>query len=69
MCTPLSYNWDTTVPGGHCGNQNAGYSAVSAIDIIIDVMIIILPLPQVWKLKVPVITKIALSFLFGLGLL
>ena len=69
ICTPLSYNWDTTIPGGHCGNQNAAYSAVSAIDIGIDVLIFVVPLPHIWKLHVQTVTKVALSFLFGLGLL
>lgn len=69
ICRPLSYNWDITVPGGHCGNQNAAFSAVSGIDIVIDVMIAVLPLPSVWRLHVPTATKLALSGLFGLGLL
>ncbi|KAL4926726.1 uncharacterized protein BDV17DRAFT_293307 [Aspergillus undulatus] len=25
LCRPLAFNWDTTIPGGGCGNRNATY--------------------------------------------
>lgn len=66
-CTPFSYNWNKE-QHGHCGNLSAAFAAIAAIDIAVDVAILISPIPQVWRLQMPLTTKIALVSVFALGL-
>lgn len=69
LCRPLAYNWDPTIPGGTCANQDATFIAVGALDVVMDTLILILPLPTIWNLQIPRSNKIALSGIFGLGVL
>ncbi|KAI9776829.1 MAG: hypothetical protein M1816_005080 [Peltula sp. TS41687] len=68
ICTPLSYNWDKDIPGGHCGNQKAVYMATGVSNIITEFMIFCLPLSMLWRLQIPMANKIGLLAVFGLGL-
>jgi hypothetical protein len=45
ICKPISALWDPL--SGTCGDQNAGLAAVSGIELVIDALIILLPLPVV----------------------
>lgn len=67
ICTPLSYNWNTTTESGHCGNSNAGYLSLSIVDVITDGLILVLPIPLVVGLKMPAAQKIGVLAIFGLG--
>jgi hypothetical protein len=69
ICKPIEMNWNPTVEGGSCGNQNAAFTAVGIVDIITDLIILILPVPMVYKLQVPRANKIGLCCIFGTGLL
>ncbi len=40
LCQPFSFNWDKTVQGGRCGNLDAAYISIAALDIVGDSMII-----------------------------
>lgn len=69
LCQPFAYNWDKTIPGGRCGNADAAYISIAALDIAGDAMIILLPMPMVWKLNISLSNKLGLSFLFALAFL
>jgi hypothetical protein len=69
ICRPFAFNWDPTIPGGKCGNQNAGYASVGVVDIVTDLVIMILPIPMVLNLHLPTANKIGLCSIFGFGLL
>lgn len=69
LCRPLGYNWNLLPTAGHCGNQTKAYAAIGVTDIITDVMIILLPQPVIWKLRLPTGSRIALAGLLCLGLL
>lgn len=69
LCRPFAYNWDKTIPGGKCGAQDPAYIAIAALDIVGDAAIIALPMPIVWKLRVNISTKIALSLVFAVAFL
>ena len=68
VCIPIRYNWDKSIDG-HCGNSYAGYLFVAIADLITELSIIILPMPYVWSLQLPVGKKIALTCIFGLGIM
>lgn len=69
VCTPIAYNWDQSIPGGHCGNRVAASVSIGVIDIFIDFCILLLPIPMVWRLQLPFKNKIGLSLIFCVGII
>lgn len=68
LCRPLAYNWDTTIDGV-CGNRQAVYVGAAVSNMITDFLVIFLPVPFVWKLRLPMASRIALMGIFCLGIL
>lgn len=69
-CHPVSYNWDRTQQGGHCtGNPGDFTIGVSVPNIVTDVLILLLPLPVIWQLKMQPQKRVALCGIFSLGIL
>ncbi|KAL8734369.1 MAG: hypothetical protein Q9166_001567 [cf. Caloplaca sp. 2 TL-2023] len=66
LCHPISYNWDPSV-NGSCGDVAANCLAGAGINTLTDILILVLPMPIIWRLHVPLRNKIILSFIFGLG--
>ncbi|KAF6808830.1 integral membrane protein [Colletotrichum sojae] len=66
ICVPVEKLWYPDLPG-HCINQVATWIANAASTLFTDLLILILPLPQIWKLQLQKAEKIALTFAFGLG--
>ncbi|KAL9082973.1 MAG: hypothetical protein Q9159_006074 [Coniocarpon cinnabarinum] len=69
ICTPLSYNWNTTTQTGHCGNTHAGYVSIGAVDVITDGLILFLPIPMVLRLQMRTVQKLGVLSIFSLGVL
>ncbi|PGH20343.1 hypothetical protein AJ80_03611 [Polytolypa hystricis UAMH7299] len=67
-CRPFAFNWDPTIPGGSCANQNVAFSTIGAFNLLTDLMIIALPLHFVYRLQMSLATKIALYGIFCVGL-
>ncbi|KAH8655219.1 hypothetical protein BX600DRAFT_482824 [Xylariales sp. PMI_506] len=66
LCQPFSYNWDQSQPG-HCGSQPLYYTWLGIINVITDVLILVLPMPFLYKLQLRKGKKIALLGLFSVG--
>ncbi|MCJ1427901.1 hypothetical protein MMC29_005807 [Sticta canariensis] len=69
ICKPISYNWNFHNQTGTCGNTTANCIAGAAINVFTDLVILLLPMPTIWSLKIPTRSKLSLSFIFGLGFL
>lgn len=69
LCRPLAYNWDTTVAGGVCGNRNAAYIIAGSLNVVTDLIVMLLPMPNIWKLQMPVSQRFGLVGIFGIGVL
>lgn len=67
ICKPISMFWGEITPGGQCGNQNAAFAAVGIMDVLVDLAILIIPLPMIFKLQMPTANKFALALVFVLG--
>lgn len=67
QCTPISYNWDTTIEGGHCVQQGAFYVATTSLTLFTDILVLALPFWIVMGLKMARKTKIAVIGIFFLG--
>ncbi|KAK8080947.1 hypothetical protein PG997_008765 [Apiospora hydei] len=69
ICQPISKNWDLFMTGGHCGDQVLSFTVTGVINHITDVMVLVLPLPNLYKLQVPIQQRIVLVGVFSLGFL
>ena len=67
ICRPLAMHWDPTIPGGMCGDVKTWYASMGAINIATDFFVIGLPLPFLYKLKMPLGKRIGLMGIFALG--
>lgn len=66
-CSPIKKAWDVTIVEGHCINRGAVYLVQAITNIVTDVILLLLPIPMVWKLQMPVPQKIGLVILFIIG--
>jgi hypothetical protein len=69
LCQPFAFSWDSTIPGGKCSDQTAWFIAIGVLDLTVDLMILVLPMPIIWKLQLPVGNRIALLGIFCVGVL
>lgn len=67
VCRPISAGWDPQA--GTCGDQKSLDLFIGTFNLIMDVTVVVLPLPIVWKLQMTRAKKIALSAIFGMGLM
>ena len=69
-CKPISAVWTgwmkESVPD-YCINQNTFYYVAAALNISIDVAILILPIPELYRLKLSLKKKILLMSIFSVG--
>ncbi|KAI9848401.1 MAG: hypothetical protein M1837_000195 [Sclerophora amabilis] len=66
-CIPLAAAWDMTIVRGKCINTELLGIASAALNVFLDLAIIVLPMPTVWKLQLPTRQKAALTAVFGVG--
>lgn len=65
-CTPVAHLWDKTI-AGHCFDAVAFYRIASLPNIITDVIMLFLPMPMIWHLKLSTARRISLTFVFLTG--
>lgn len=56
------------MPGGQCGNQKSLDLYLGIFNLLMDVTIVVLPMPVLWGLQMAVNKKLVLSGMFGLGI-
>ena len=67
ICHPLAFNWNKQLRG-HCGNATSQEIGPAAVNMILDLSIVMLPLPVLWSLQMPLKRKVMLSDILSLGL-
>ncbi|KAF9887195.1 hypothetical protein FE257_010449 [Aspergillus nanangensis] len=67
ICRPFAFNWDQTIPGGSCGNQVSSFTATGIINLVTDVVVLIAPMPSLYRLQMATYKKVTLMIVFGLG--
>jgi hypothetical protein len=68
ICRPLPKFWNPEMPG-KCGNLVSTLIVFGALDVVLDVVILVLPIPMVYQLQMPFANKIGLAAIFAMGLL
>ncbi|KAF2653332.1 hypothetical protein K491DRAFT_634041, partial [Lophiostoma macrostomum CBS 122681] len=66
ICRPFAYNWNKGIPGT-CGDVKASYRYIGIPGIITDVVMVVLPLPALYRLQVATHMKIGLLATFIAG--
>ncbi|KAH7081547.1 hypothetical protein BKA63DRAFT_530547 [Paraphoma chrysanthemicola] len=67
ICRPIRRNWDFTVQGS-CGSQRDWYFSMGVINILTDVVLIGLPMPYLYKIRLPTPKKILAMGLLSIGI-
>lgn len=68
MCKPRKKIWNPMM-SGHCFNSVAVYQATAIFNVISDFTILFLPIPSLWKLQLPLKTRLGLMAIFATGVL
>ena len=66
-CHPIAAAWNKKIPHSHCVVPQTLYMATAGINLTTDIIILCLPMPLVWGLRLSTKRKIAVSFIFVLG--
>ncbi|KAL5043936.1 hypothetical protein BDW71DRAFT_110439 [Aspergillus fruticulosus] len=70
QCRPIKAYWDPEPQYPHtCLNDGAIVFSASTINIFTDVLTTILPMPLIWKLKLPTRQRLAVMGIFSLGII
>lgn len=66
ICRPLALNWDQTLEGS-CGNQVASFQGTGVINLFTDIMVLVLPMPFLYKLNMALYKRLVLIGVFSVG--
>lgn len=66
-CRPIHAFWDLLTPGRKCIDERWYYVGGAVPNVLIDVLILALPMREVWKLNLGKRDKITLTMIFLLG--
>lgn len=70
QCRPTSMLWTGRLPVDYtCINQKLFFEVTGLINLTLDLVALVIPLPIIWNLQATTRTKIALSLVFAVGLL
>lgn len=68
ICKPVEKLWIPDLPG-RCINEVGVWLANASSTIFSDIVILMLPIPQIWRLHLKKNEKVGLTAVFGLGFL
>lgn len=67
QCSPIAYSWNKTIVGGYCINVHVMWIVQDILFLVLDIYVVVLPLPMIWNLQITRPEKIAISGMFLLG--
>ncbi|KAK6073397.1 integral membrane protein [Seiridium cupressi] len=65
VCTPIAYYYDKTIQGGSCRNQVVSVFINAGLALLGDILVLALPMPMIYGLKVNRAKKTALAVLIA----
>jgi hypothetical protein len=66
QCTPIDFAWNKSQTG-HCINIATFFVTLGIINAVTDTIIVLMPLPLIWKLNLPKGRKIGICGIFALS--
>ncbi|KAK5118770.1 hypothetical protein LTR85_007976 [Meristemomyces frigidus] len=67
QCTPVPAAWDSKIPGSTCINTTSFWMAYAIINILTDVLVLALPIPEIFRLHLNLRQRVGLCGVFLLG--
>ncbi|KAF2107409.1 hypothetical protein BDV96DRAFT_506119 [Lophiotrema nucula] len=68
-CKPFAFNWNKTIEGGSCAfNDLALWRYLTIPNVITTIMMVVIPLPAMYRLQVSTATKAALYLVFSVAI-
>ncbi|KAG7423554.1 Satratoxin biosynthesis SC1 cluster protein 4 [Fusarium oxysporum f. sp. raphani] len=67
QCHPVEMAWDITISDGSCIDRMAYFIAILALNVTTDLFMLVLPIPMLWKVKMPKRQKLGLIGIFMTG--
>lgn len=68
ICRPMAVDWNAYVDGT-CGDQTVSYLILEVLGLLLDLSIVALPFPGIWKLVLSRAHKMSISIFFSIGVL
>lgn len=65
-CRPVEKFWNQPLPG-MCIDMPAILAAFAVLNVLTDTLILIMPLPMIWQLKISWVRKLGFAVVFVLG--
>ncbi|GAA84753.1 hypothetical protein AKAW_02867 [Aspergillus luchuensis IFO 4308] len=69
QCIPIHHEWQKKTATGHCIDFVPFVITLAATNLCTDVLLLVLPTREIWKLQIPWPRKIGLSIIFTLGVM
>ena len=66
QCVPISSQWDPEL-SGHCMNYGRSIQILGVMSIVIDFILLVLPIPLVWRIQISKTNKLLITVTFMLG--
>lgn len=67
QCSPIRKGWNWRETAGHCLDATRLFVAHAALSLLVDVAVVVVPLPLVWNLHTNGRTKMAITGMVLLG--
>lgn len=67
QCFPLRADWDTSVKYPNCVNLGVASTILAAFNVLTDLIILVLPMPLLWRLQKPTREKLEIMAIFLCG--
>ncbi|KAK4121770.1 hypothetical protein N657DRAFT_576470 [Parathielavia appendiculata] len=66
LCRPFAFNWDKTMDGT-CGDQRLFYIWLGGINVVVEAVILLMPVPFIYRLQMETFKKLVVIGLFSVG--
>jgi len=70
ICRPISYYWaqfQNPEMEGHCFNDAQYYLGIGVANMVIDIFVLVYPIPIIWKLQLDARKKVGVVGILMLG--
>lgn len=64
QCSPVAYEWNKSIHGGQCIDEAAFARSMAIPNVITGAIMLVMPIPLVWRLNLNVSARIALTATF-----
>ena len=69
QCSPIAYEWNKSIHGGKCIDEVTFSRYIAISNVVTGAIMLIMPIPLVWRLNLKVSGKIALTATFLHGIM